>query len=1238
MSERVVAISADSRYADTRGEKVMPDGLSRAKVEGVSKANGEAGPGVKSGEVVKKPEAVGVGERKARLEQQRKEVEEAAERTKAEAQETAEKLKKPQERKPHKKTEPVEPTAENPQIVSTFPHIANIDDPEGAAFMLERAGVKVDIPKDWGRWGSVRRERWLESHGVENVTKLPDFDANSLEAGFLHKVDVDGRDVGVYKRRGKDEYVVGNLPPKEWTCTTFTRIFENAGIKIEIPASIDGLPYAERLEALSKLGVEVIPEAYNMMPADSLFEENDKADPGEAYKRLHQLRSAAEKLSTQAVPWPPSPPDVEELHSRLMSLDVQKRVADINSLGEQETFIRLRELQYIEESLAGTNDFDTAGFNKEREFLFDRLRFVKNHDGRINDVLGELLRMEAAGGAALTGSAQVERQVWLGYLDQIKRHMNESRTNFQNFRFVYNAAKEVEDFEKLQAAAGTLFLVDNFLNSRERKFFGQVRDRINRHFTAIKAGHSKAELELIYGPVISDVLALRKSLGSYIPGIKDVEQRLFDERDAVVGVSSHNEPLGEKGLVEWHTVKVLGELQKQLEGENALNVPAEWEDSLKHVQNNLRFAESGDFSQEDLSAVRQRVVQIAESLNQRIDTLTGAEKERAIKDLTEINELKDAVLAVYDLRLAMQSSDMNPEEVVKHFGSHVWKDTTFQVYFRRFSKDVNGETFVDNNGEFNIQDRAMQTVFRQLTKERGIMNQIEALTIVDISTPLAAGDPRLDEMLRLMGRVGGGGIPAKPFTAAEIQRFEFLRGQLEQKFIAKGFGINQWAGDNADTDKMKDVINDWYKENLLLGAFGTHEAAFAGDPNEGRQRLDMRREDLLRDFEVRLLADGVGADKVEEYKNSGLLNQVMNNAYHLSWSFGAFSDYDGIRVWDTALDEKGRKKIWFRSRDRGDVYQLGKYVFNNGTTWFNGRMVDHYTEFLQDEVRGRPRDVNFVFTSHMLGKKRGILGHNRLMVKVVNDNLRNAEPGFKDQMVATPGMTFDTLLSQKMNTIENHEKLNINEPYDAGWLRGASIEELLEDGELTLENVKWSRVFASDKENVRKFNMGDWWGDRAETHKFFASGAMQEYLKNPNTGFFFKMNKEVFYSKREIRIQPWMKLVIPAHQEIGSHWQEWWKLPYDMPHAETKRVIDDAVRLNMLDYRYRDEMEDKLLGWGPFSGNAVFGRVKALRYMMEMVDRNVREAIKHGWEYALLWPVEFVRVAFQQGMSQAAGK
>ncbi len=1230
MAERIVAYDGQNGYAQDRGLFSMP-----GKEPGET-PRPEITPPIKQprGEA---PQLLGGGlvDELRKIQEQLGRPEDRAEKPEADEGSQARKRYRRRGLEPRVPNAPaseptIVPTAKDPVIIPSFPHFENCSSEQIKA-TLERHGVKVDVPseEEWRKMNKLEKARWAESHHIINVTAIPD-------------------EVTVAKSTKGGIIISGLREDSAVNSRYLEEVIKQSGLEfdVEFPKGFDEKSYKDKLRWCKDHGLKIGPAIAGAevvgtavpVPPPAMYDDNDKVDVATAYRRLGKIRDSAERLGVT-----PNVTDIDQLQSRIRSIDAQRRIAELGSKEEIEN--RLIELQHIEARF-GPVDFKVKGFDEEQKLLYEMMRVSINKDGRINDVLETLRNLEIQIDKGEISADDPEYRVWRGYLNHILGHVRTSEGIKRNFRFVFNASKAIDDFAKVNHDGGTDVLLNRVISKKERDDVRDATDSIDAHFQGKEAAYKnpgkRDALRTLYEEVDTAATSYRSSItyGS-LTGMKDVETRLFDVEGAPVYEAAKNEQAGEKGLVEWHAVKTLEEMNIQQIGQNEMDVPLDWHDSKRNVDNNLRYAESGDFSEQDLRAIQDRISKIQSSLAQRVNQMKGeseAEKEErgnAEDMLSDINDLKDAVLAIYDLRLAMEGKDMNPEEVVQHFGSHIWKDTTFQTYFKRFAKDENNQAFRDGKGEFNIQDRAMQVLFKQLAQERRDLNLLEAMTIVDITTEFKPGDARYAEMARIMGR----GNRTNAFSPDEVKKIEELRKAMYRGMEKHHYNPGDWGQGNSsemlqETGQMKDVINDWYRNNTFLGAYGTYEG---DDPKyQGKQNIDFFRGKLLDDFEARLVADGVDKGSIAEYKNSGLLNQVVNNAYHLSFSLGAFSDYDGIRVWD-------RKAVWFTNEQRGEVYRLGSYVFNNGSSWFHGRMVDHYTEFLQDEFRGRPRDANFEFTKNMIGKNRSVLGHNRLLSKIILDNLSqgSVDPTVKDNLVAghsETGVSYDGLLKDKMKNIENGKRLDIEDKDDKSWLRGASVEELMQDGELTLEEVKWSEIFSHNDKVVKKFNMGDWWGDRAAAHKYFNTEAMQQYLKTPNTDLFFKMNESIFYSKREIRIQPWMKLVIPAHQDLGRHWQEWWKLPYDMPHREIERVIDKAARLNMIRYAYVSNMRGQYLGWGPFSGNDFFGLAMKARFIAEAADRGARETGKDSWQMPFGWGYEIFRLAMQQSQAQLAGK
>lgn len=1195
--------------------------------------------GVSSAETRRSPEAhIGravVKETKAKLRnEQREEKRELLEklgrkkRAASWRRKTTERLEPPKPKvAPVVEGEPVIPTKENPVIVESFPHLEN-STREQVVETLKAQNVRTEVPneEDWKKMGAFGRRRWLERNGIENVVKLPDKPIvfEDKETGFRVSVEKDGRTL------------IQMTEPKILEEGTLNDLLARAGSSIRV--SYSGLTDAKDLQKvkdlLNKYGVLIIPEVRG--GAVVYTDTNTVIEPRELYRRLDRLDNDELTMGTADFLASGRNLDRQEILERFRSEEVRyPDPARVNwdALREfqvEDALIRLRGLESMERIL-GTADFNAVGLGENRQELYDKLEEYWGAD----EVIRRLMEIDPDG--PLTVIQSDERGALRKALEyQLNQARSMGAAQRNGYMFVNNLAKAIETQQIISGASGQLARLDSFLPPATRQEIFDIRKNLDQHFGSIRRSLQPEVEAQLFNRFENRVKTLETQLQfGNISSLTEFEHRLYEE-----AIQGRRLP-GSEGIHEWRAAQIFEGYESRIERERLLGVPDSWQDSLRNVNNNLLFIESVEFTPEELRLARDRLVGISEALSQRVHTLRDPDEiVQAEAMLREINEVKDSVLAFYEVRIAMETSAMDPEKILPHFESLTWRDNTFLVYSRRFYRDHLGREFEDRNGTFNMLDRGMQVIFARLRQEKQAMNLVEGLSIVDIATPFASGDARFGQIERLLG---------KTLTGDERNRLEELRSDFNDRIInyRRGIGVDT-AADDINTFwnspfAAKDIVGQWYRENMILGAHGYR----AGD-NE-HQYLDLRKEDLRGELEELLRNNGVSQELIDEYRDQGLFTQIVNNSYSLVTVLGAFSDYDGIRLWD-------RKSVWFKDKLRGNVPKLGAFVYNTATSMFTGRMVDHYGEFLIDEVRGRPRDVNHEFSKFMLGKKRGILGNNRLLVKFIADILddtRNFNKEFKDRLVVDgSGRSFRDVLTDKIVNLEGVEKLDFGERvfrdgdyyndggelYDRVWARGAAIEELIEGGEISFENLEFSKLFENEKTNIIRYNMQDWWGDRDDTKKYFASGAMQEYLKNPGTRFFFQMNREIFYSKREIRLQPWMKLVIPAHQEIGKHWQEWWKLPYDMPHAETKRIIDEAVRLNMLNYRYRDELEDKLLGWGPFSGSFLFGRVKALRYTMELADRNVREFAKRDWDLIFLWPLQFFKELGQQSLAQLAGK
>lgn len=779
-------------------------------------------------------------------------------------------------------------------------------------------------------------------------------------------------------------------------------------------------------------------------------------------------------------------------------------------------------------------------------------------------------------------------------VEQARKSGDPNNPNFRgfgNYRFVRNLERTIEDYVNRAQPAGQLGLLNQILSPATRAEISQIRERISDRFKNLEDGKKQRDpggLASLYQVLEANESSYLRSLRSgFFGDIAVAEQETF----RTVARERYRELAGEQGLLEWRAVTQMENMDRLHRVDFLRGSPIDWRESVINAKQNLLFIESTDFPPEQLQDALSRVVRITDDLNAVIPTLSGREREDAEEMLRDVNEFKDSVEAIYRYRVTVEGASMNPERVLPVFESPSWKDITFKYYFKRFSKDHREREFVDqNDNKFNLLDKAMQLYFKTFREERLRMNKIEDLTLGEL-------DPNSND--------------------TDVQWFvNWMR--------SRNYALSDWG---RDLGRTREAISEWYRTSTLLGAHGVDAT--------GQQFLDMRRDELLEELKRTLAGLGYSQDRINEYVQAGLFKQVINNAYHLTWSLGAFSDYDIIRIWD-------RTKDWFDGRK-----MLGEVVFNNDSRLWWGRHIDHYAEFLHTEPRGRAGrfgrvdDANYLFQKHMLGKRRNILPNNRLLVKLINDNLSYLKEldGNVFSLDATGrGMRVEDQIQERVGELENRDKLDLDDRDDRGFARGWATAELIDFGEISFENVEWSKVF--DKENpninISKFNMTDWWFDRITTTKYFSPAMMQSYLQFPNTKLFFEANSiENFYSKREIRIKPWMKLVTPAHFELGKWWKKWWKLPYNMPHAEKEEVIDYAVATNRLDAKYHHGMKLQYLGWGPLGGGIT---VRRLRQLAEFADVAARETGKRAYWYPLAVIWEFIKQAFGQTQAQLAGR
>lgn len=858
---------------------------------------------------------------------------------------------------------------------------------------------------------------------------------------------------------------------------------------------------------------------------------------------------------------------------------------------------------------------------------------VQNFDEAINN----LRRLSTTGAYA---PAHADHADWLAaqsMLDGVVANLRANSASGNNYYDVSKIADKVNGMN-ISAIASPAYAatLNRFLPDavrRDVRAMPEAMDsRLRDEYDALPAETKRA----IFGELDVAIDSSVKAMTSF--GYK------WDYQDQVRATGEQMSALypDHARLIEWRLEKARTDtIRKQLESVTKAS-PTDWRDAQNNLTQLFRNVESLDFSIQELSAALQAGGAIVKEMP--IESLSGEERERAEKAKREMNEQLDATLAMVQFFKAMEDNSMNPEKVSPVF-EH-FKDNTFKSYFDRFTKDEEGKDLVDprtahlppeERKNLNLLDESMKVFMRKFNQERKEMNVVEELTKVKDITGTLGGDV-MNSIARHLGKNGAGAL-----TPAEITMIEEVRQALLAEAARLG---KDWSpADQKDTTgNRRAVISEWYRTRKLLGAHGyakrdvlevgatPEEVAVLNNEMRGQQTIDLmlfRKALLRRELKTSLGGVGLAADKLDKMEATGLLNQVVNNAQKVALNF-AWSDYDGVRVWDMNANKEGIG---------GSRGMVKAYVYNQETNMFFGRAIDHTFEFYVDEGRGKIPQTNLIYQRAMLGDRGNFLPQNRTMVRFVS---KFAEiHGLKRFGTAVGNRSdFQRMMERKRDSLKNIDRLDMHDEYDPGWARSAAWAEMIDSGELSFEDANWSEMFGAgtkdEEDNITKYSMIDLYSDRAPHLKYTGGDVFQKYLQQPGTKLFLEINTlENFYSKREVRIKPWMKLAIPAHQEIGKYWKKWFKLPYNMSNSEVEHIIDTAVASNRLDANHEGKMKRDHLGTGILPGNILVRR--AIQYF-EFSRTVAKETGKRAWilPFVLFWAL--IKGTLGQSQAQLSGK
>lgn len=750
----------------------------------------------------------------------------------------------------------------------------------------------------------------------------------------------------------------------------------------------------------------------------------------------------------------------------------------------------------------------------------------------------------------------------------------------KNFHLVSELTRVSYNLSKQYELAGKADVFEKVLPLAKREEFKNSKRKLDKTFRDKLEGDPQRYRELFkrVDEAAFQVIQVQKS-GLY--GNASAYRRNFRivaEREIEGAVSED-----EREMLRWRMVTSQEGFDLNY-GEIQIQQPtADWRDSEQNLDRILRMLESTDFDEQQLSGALSSAAGIVQSIP--INSLTGEERKEAEQKQKELTEKIQAVLAINQFYSTVELADMKPDEVLKALG-HL-KDHTFQTFFERFSKDARGREFalIDKGGKegrLNLLDVGMNIYMKRLARERKVMNFVEKWTR-DSGVKTGKAEKGIEDECK--------------------EAIKFMEDRL------KG---SRSVGD------ITNVVKEWYQTHTLVGTSNEHSA----DPREeatlikrkkemigDKKMFETKTDDEKADLDARLWNQGLveelmahkdewGLDdeKIKELIDSGLIDQVMNNAHKLSWMI-AWSDYDGIRIHDpNGFEHEGKR-------------QIGAYVYNQSTHMFHGRMLDHAWEFLVDEGRGRVPKTNLIMQSQMLGDRGNLLPQNRTLVRFA-ENLLGAEKTSR-------------LVEENRKGFRNVGKLDMNNKEEAGWTKSAVLSELIDDGEISFENANWSEFF--QEKGSWKYRWIDLYGDRTAMMKYMDRGALQKYLQTPNSQIFLQINSiDNFYSGREVRLQPWMKLALPAHFKMGEFWKKWWGLPDQMTHAEKEELVEVSAQTNRLDAKYKDSVKRANLGWGGMPG------VKPVRFMRQFAEAadvaarvGTGETIKSSWRIPLPIAGEF---------------
>lgn len=807
----------------------------------------------------------------------------------------------------------------------------------------------------------------------------------------------------------------------------------------------------------------------------------------------------------------------------------------------------------------------------------------------------KMIKRRELAGDVMTSNDEAMRDEYLGHLQEHIDRFTEAK-NTREFRKVFEFVQEIDEqiytaknYEPpLPDGTAAIEIFNSFISEDQRSAFEDARKELDNEFQQIYDAMDDRTREILLGDL---ELKIGTELTSILQGWHDIDQvkrmvfggKVFDENGVlvdhpglVVKKQAKEEAMGIeglKGIREWRATKNIYGAEERISIELLTRPPARWQEVPERVSRIYSLVERSDYSVEQLQSTIQKAVQMVESIQ------TNDRQGRKI--LKEMVDELNSFQAFHSFRITLEKSEMDPGKSLEVFSSR-FDDETWMHFAKRFTSysrvRENGERmeFKLNGEKTNLLDIAVKMYFEKIQKDRKLMNLVEALTHVGIDHELTDAD--FSKAVKFLER--------RPLDAREKQMMEALRRYFVAKMEPAAWGT--------DIGKMKEVITEWYSEKTLVGAFGRNKQTGEKNLDEKRSLIKANFVKFLRDNEFKIEGYEGSTDKiVDELFKEGYFDAVDLNAYNLVWSL-AFSDFDIIRIYG---------KDWKTGRDS---YEPQNIAFNQNTYMFNGRLTDHFMDFLLDEERGRTYEsdeVNSIMRKHLLGRRKNMLPQNRTMVRFARHfmspeqlaevNHRARELMKKHKFV--PDGSYQGMLDAVLADPASKERDPYFEGFE-GWARSVVIAEMIDGGESDIADFT-GKTFSEVAPKLRKFEMVDLYSDRAAAHKYMGRGSLQGYLRDPSNERFLNINDKdsEFYSGRNVRLWPWMNIAFRVHWEI-SHKN--WKRLFDKDNLESgggEALLEKMTQNGVVRKQQGNFLKQELLGLSPgILGTVPFRRTRQL--------------------------------------------